>query len=122
HCMRDQVVNLCELKNQDNAFSQLGFVTGSLGTLRRMVDMNQGITILPEMAAMELPPDKAKNIRHFKDPIPLREIGIVTPRYFARKKVLSVLTDTIVDHLPAGFQNQNLKPSSKHKVIAHEKG
>ena len=50
HCFRSQIVNLCELKKASREASHVDYEAGSIETLRRMVDMNDGITILPELA------------------------------------------------------------------------
>jgi len=42
-----------------------------------MVDMNNGITVLPELALRDLTTKQKKNIRYFKAPAPVREISIV---------------------------------------------
>ena len=50
HCLRNQILNLCELRRKELETSNLEYVTGSIETLKKMVDMNNGITILPELA------------------------------------------------------------------------
>lgn len=122
HCLRDQVVNLCELKSREKAMHRLDFAAGSLETLRRMVEMNQGITILPDLAARELSTDQEKNLRHFKDPSPVREIGLITHKHLSKKKIFSVLEATIMDNLPSRYKNQRKKKSGVNRILEHSKG
>jgi LysR family hydrogen peroxide-inducible transcriptional activator len=47
HCLRAQVFNLCELRDREKEIHQLDFATGSIETLKKIVEVRQGITILP---------------------------------------------------------------------------
>ncbi len=47
HCLRNQVLDLCELKKKDFASDRLHYETGSIETLKNLVDHHHGITILP---------------------------------------------------------------------------
>ena len=40
------------------------------------------------------------NIRYFKAPIPVREIGLVTYRYFVKEKLIKSLKEEILNHIP----------------------
>lgn len=101
HCLREQVINLCELKNKERTMHQLDFAAGSIETLRRMVEINQGITILPSLALKFMTATQQKNIRQFKRPAPVRQIGLVTYRYFVKEKLIGALRDTILKRVPA---------------------
>ena len=54
HCLRTQVLNLCELRKKGLETSNLEYEAGSIETLKKMVDANTGITILPELALQKL--------------------------------------------------------------------
>ena len=103
HCLRTQVINLCELRQPDQLSNQLSYAAGSIETLKKMVDMGQGVTILPEMAIAELNEEELTRLRFFKPPAPLREISLVTYRYFARERLLKVLADGIRSAVPKGL-------------------
>src|SRR5690606_24068246 len=47
HCMRNQVLNICRDKFSMGEFRNLEYNTGSVETLKRMVELNEGYTILP---------------------------------------------------------------------------
>ncbi len=53
HCFRSQIIGLCELKKQSNVQSHFEYEAGSVETLRKMVEMNKGITILSELATID---------------------------------------------------------------------
>ena len=96
HCLRSQVVNLCELKRKETLLQNLDYEAGSIETLRKMVDMNSGITILPELALRDLTKLQLENIRYFKSPAPVREISIVTYRYFVKSHLIEALKKEIL--------------------------
>lgn len=109
HCLRSQVVNLCELKNKEKELNRLDFATGSIETLKRIVEADQGITILPVLALKDMSARQKKHIRYFKAPAPVREIGLVTYRYFVKEKLVSCLKEEILRHIPPEMRS----PSGK---------
>ncbi len=100
HCLRSQVVNLCELKRKEALLQNLDYEAGSIETLRKMVDLNNGITILPELALRDLTKTQMKNIRYFKSPAPVREVSIVTYRYFVKYHLIEALKKEILANIP----------------------
>jgi LysR family hydrogen peroxide-inducible transcriptional activator len=112
HCLRSQIINLCELKKKEKAVHQLDFESGSIDTLKRMVDINEGITILPELSVNNLSAKEKKNIRYFKSPAPVREISMVSYRYFVKRNLLDALKKEILLHLP-----EELKSGKRKSVV-----
>jgi LysR family transcriptional regulator, hydrogen peroxide-inducible genes activator len=106
HCLRSQVFNLCELKNKEKDLHQLDFATGSIETLKRIVEANKGITILPKLALKDMSARQKRNIRYFKAPAPVREIGLVTYRYFVKEQLIDRLKEEILNHIPPDMQSK----------------
>ena len=100
HCLRSQIENLCELKRKSIGNNQFEYQSGSLETLRKMVERNQGITILPELATMDFDRVRLNLIRHFKSPEPVREISLVSHKNFTKKGILNSLKRSILESLP----------------------
>ena len=96
HCMRDQVLNICQ-KKRDEGMHNYDFNTGSLETLRRMVDENNGATILPELALTDFTKEQQKKVRHFKSPEPFRNIGLITAKNLVKRRLIETLKNEIVD-------------------------
>jgi len=109
HCMRNQTAMLCS--ESMNKKSNFIYESGSIETLKKMVDINGGLTFLPELSIYDLPKSKINNVRYFKSPEPVREISIVTHRSFTKKRLLDVLQKTILESIPSKYQ------SSKNKKI-----
>jgi LysR family transcriptional regulator, hydrogen peroxide-inducible genes activator len=100
HCFRTQIANLCQLRKASAQGSHFDYEAGSLETLRRLVELNDGITILPELATFELSAKQKKSIRHFKKPAPVREVSIVVHRDFLKKRMIEALKKEITLALP----------------------
>lgn len=113
HCLRSQVTNLCSLRKKYADQDQLEFEAGSIETLLNMVEMNEGLTILPELAVHGLSTERKSNIAYFKAPIPVREISLLTYRQFLKEKVNKALTEVIKDTI----QPLLLKFKGEHRIV-----
>lgn len=109
HCLRLQAINLCDLRNKEKDVRQMEFETGSIETLKRVVEENNGITILPVLALKGMTARERKNIRHFKAPVPVREIGLVTYRYFVKENLIQKLKEEITANIPADMISESEK-------------
>lgn len=109
HCLRNQVLNLCELRNYSSENSNLHYEAGSIETLINLVDKQQGITIIPKLASFNLNASQMTNIKEFADPKPKREIGLIVSKNFPRKKLLDKLKSEILLTLPENMQIENNK-------------
>ena len=84
NCFRDQVLQVCPGCNTaNNQFASL-ITTSSLETIKYMVAMNIGVSILPALAQKSLPDDIS--IKPFSGQAPKRTISMVYRKNFARKK------------------------------------
>lgn len=100
HCLRSQIMNLCELKRSSRLERQLDYEAGGLETLMRMVENNNGLTVIPELATLKLTRAQKKRLRPFKEPEPVREVSLVTHRDFVKSRLIEALKDSITTHLP----------------------
>lgn len=100
HCMRNQLLNFCELKRAHDSVAGFDYEAGSIETLVRMVDHHQGITIIPELAALEMEKRKQNRLRRFKGPAPVREISLVYQSEFQKRRLLELLQQSISEALP----------------------
>lgn len=98
HCMTDQVMDICKAYNSNiSTSSNITFKAGSVGSLIRFVKASGGKTILPYMAAINLPETEKKYLTLFSDPVPGRSIGLAVHQHFAKKKILDLLKKEIVE-------------------------
>lgn len=108
HCMRSQVLNICR-STKDNRIQGLTYNTGSVETLIRMVDMNNGATLLPELALVDLTPKQLSKVRSFKSPEPVREISLVTHKNYIKKRMLNALREEILAVIPKSMKQKKSK-------------
>ena len=105
--MRNQVLDLCSDQIQRlQASRPYRYESSNVETLRKMVDKNKGLTVLPELATFEFSEDQSDRIRYFDDPEPVREIGIITNDHFVKLSVLQTLMDEIVNMVPEKMRVQ----------------
>lgn len=98
HCLRSQILNICALRSKTNL--PVEYEAGSLETLKQLVDVNKGITILPELATLYLSPEQLKKVKRLAKPEPLREISLVTHRHLVKERLVAALEETVLEYLP----------------------
>lgn len=108
HCMRSQVLNICR-STKHNRLQGLTYNTGSVETLIRMVDINNGATLLPELALEELSNKQLSKVRYFKSPEPVREISLATHKNFIKRRMLSALKEEILNVIPKTMKQKKKK-------------
>ena len=104
HCIREQVINLCALRQVESRLHNIYFEAGSLETLRRLVESHSGITILPQLALLDLDEDRMQHVRFFKDPAPLREIILVANAKCPKQYLTEALTSVILANMPPNYR------------------
>ncbi|MCC6463461.1 MAG: LysR family transcriptional regulator [Saprospiraceae bacterium] len=100
HCFRSQILNICELRRKDHL--PVEYEAGSLETLKQLVDAQNGITILPELATLHLTAAQLLKVKRFAAPEPVREVSIVTHRHLVKQRLVEALKGEILEHLPPG--------------------
>jgi len=109
HCMRGQVLNICQRKRSMDPQGTFEYNTGSVETLKRMVDSNSGSTILPELGITDFDEEQLARVRYFKAPEPVREISLVTMNNYVKKQAIDALERTIIASVPKRFKTKKKK-------------
>lgn len=104
HCLRSQILNLCELRKQSNHLLQ--YENGSIETFKRLVENKKGITILPELATLGLSKKQRKLLKPFKSPTPVREVSLVTHQNFIKERMIEALQKEILSTIPAHLKDK----------------
>lgn len=95
HCLTNQIEKICQLRKQRKASNNLTFSSGSILSLLELVNMNKGLTLLPKLATRHKNLINPLCIHHFEQPIPVREVGVITHPNFAKKRLLNILEKEI---------------------------
>jgi LysR family hydrogen peroxide-inducible transcriptional activator len=96
HCFRSQILSLCKMYREKKDDFSFTFESGSIDTLIRMVDVHGGFTLVPELILPFLRKDQLQHVRKFKQPMPAREISIITRRLSLKEKQIEVLKEEII--------------------------
>ncbi len=108
HCFRGQIERICKA-NSTSKHSTIKFESGSINTLLNVVDINPGLTIIPEMHAMALPEDKQDSLRAFKDTTAVREVCMVVNKNNAKVAMQKCIIDIVKNSVPKSMLNSELK-------------
>ena len=92
HCFGDQVLDLCALSRTSHPFT---YATGSIDTLKRLVEAQGGVTVLPRLALHGLGPAELARVRPFAPPAPRRTVCLLTEHDYVRQRVVRVLAEAI---------------------------
>jgi len=109
HCMREQVLNICQRRKATQGFKHFEYNTGSVETLKRMVDQNNGATILPELALTDLTDKQLDRVRYFKTPEPAREVSIVIQKNYLKRRMIDALKAEILEFIPKRMRSKKKK-------------
>ena len=114
HCMRNQVLNLCR-EQPHSGDQQFVYESGSVETLKRLVDTGEGMTILPWLATVGMSNKQLQQVRYFRTPEPVRQISLVTHRSQLKRKLVELLANCIRQTIPT-----TLKRSMKQDIVPIE--
>ncbi|MDD2412286.1 MAG: LysR substrate-binding domain-containing protein [Bacteroidales bacterium] len=112
HCFRNQIINLCHDLQKHIADTRLNYQTGSIETLKKIVEAGKGITLLPELSISDFSVKQTNMVRYFRNPEPVREIGLIVSKSFVKKRMLEALKNEILDVIP-----KKMKDSSKKLIL-----
>lgn len=100
HCFRDQAVKLCKDDERPKR-TAIEFKSGNLETLKRLVEQNFGMTLLPWTAVQEH--DECcvdAVIKEFENPVPSRKVRLVYGRKHLKQTIIKEFRETICNSLP----------------------
>ena len=96
HCLRDQALAVC---SRSGVQEKQDFRATSIETLRQMVAVGAGVTLLPALASRgAYGAAKGLAVRPFAKPVPSRRIGAVWRKSSARTAAIEAVCDQIVRH------------------------
>lgn len=109
HCFRAQILNICHTDN----ISRQQYEAGSIHNLVKVVDLNGGYTLIPELHMDNLSKEQQKNVRKFSGDEPRREISLVFRQDFVRERLLNEIVKCIKNIIPEEMMDERL---SKFRV------
>ncbi|MCD8101807.1 MAG: hydrogen peroxide-inducible genes activator [Alistipes sp.] len=98
HCLRDQILELCQSRRAVRP--SCNFESGSLDTLMRIVDCTSGITIIPEMAVEFIPRDRKNQLKTLAKGAASRKISIAVRRTYVKRTLIEALKESVIEAAP----------------------
>ena len=92
HCFRDQILNLCSIKDLNKQFE---LKSGNFETLINLSNNGPWMTVLPYLHSKLLSDLDKKNIIKFNDPLPAREISIIYSKTQLKLPIINALKSSI---------------------------
>ena len=103
--MRNQVFNFCN----DKPKLVSTYEAGSIDTLVKIVDVNGGYTVIPELHIDLLSDRQRQNLREIVRPEATREISIVIRHDFVREGLLNAVAECVKKIIPSHMLDARLK-------------
>jgi LysR family hydrogen peroxide-inducible transcriptional activator len=85
------------------------YEAGSIETLVKIVDINGGYTVIPELHVESLTEEQKKNLRNIVQPEATREISIVIRNDYVREGLLNAVADSLKKIIPPHMLDSRLK-------------
>jgi LysR family hydrogen peroxide-inducible transcriptional activator len=98
HCLRNQMLDVCSLKKDKLQRRKYEFESGSLETLKNLVNSYGGYTLLPTLASESIGSNSV--LIPFERPIPAREVGLVYRREYYKKELIEIIGEAILKSIP----------------------
>ena len=92
HCFRTQALSFCDMPSTQPREMLDG---SSLSTLVQMVGVGVGVTLIPEMAVAIETRSAAVSVARFRDPQPMRSIGMVWRKSSAMESQLMQIAEVV---------------------------
>lgn len=107
HCFRDQTMKLCKKNNEKRNKAPIIFESGNLETLKRLVEQDFGVTLMPYLAMNNHDTNCTNGVvKEFADPVPSRKIRLVYSREFLKKNLIEAFAEVIKDSIPKELVSQ----------------
>jgi LysR family hydrogen peroxide-inducible transcriptional activator len=103
HCLRDQIIQLCDLKKNKSLPANLSVESNTFDTLLNLVDTFQGMTLLPSLYVRQLSEGRKRQLLEISDGTLRREVSICYYRPYAKwniiRRLQAEITELVQVHL-----------------------
>ena len=97
HCLRDQIIQLCDLKKSKSLPANLSVESNTFDTLLNLVDTFQGMTLLPSLYVKQLSEGRKRHLLEINDGSLRREVSICYYRPYAKWNIIRRLQAEITE-------------------------
>ncbi len=100
NCFQNQVNSICNIATKKQNGRNLFYRCNSIDSLRRIVENENGITFIPELATINIPTEHEEMIKEFEGIQPVREISIITLKKHTKERQIEALKSAIQNCIP----------------------
>lgn len=97
---RNQVMLLLDKKQSVDDANKQPFERSSIENLKRTIESQYGITVIPELATLNLSADQKKHVKRMVSPKPTREISLITHQSSLKFRLVDALYQEILACVP----------------------
>jgi len=108
HCFRDGIINLCKTQKSYNE-DHFQLESGSFETLIKLSNEGLGMTLLPYLHTLDINERDKKNLHHFNEPSPAREVSLVYSKSELKMQIIEALYTTIAGVVKGAITFQNVQ-------------
>lgn len=117
NCFRNQVNDICKIEQQALGKRSFSYTSNSIESLKRIVEHQGGITVLPELATLNIPGGKEEMVKPIAGLSPVREISLVTNRAYVKRKLLDKVKEAIRQNIPTGMRSADQNAIVDTKIV-----
>lgn len=111
HCFRNQILNICGEAASGNPLN-FHYESGSIETLKRMVDTGMGYTLIPALSVNDA--QMGAQLKRFALPKPVRDVSLACGYGFSGYRLLEELGNCIKEAIPESMKSVSGKTISIH--------
>lgn len=111
NCFRNQVISICDVDFKQENKVHFRYEGSSLESLKRIVEIQKGATLLPELSLMDLSGLDKEMVKEIKDQQPVREISIMVNKSFLKKQLINKMKEEILLAIPDTMKKAGPLPS-----------
>jgi len=100
NCFQNQVNSICKINYQQQASQNMVYRSNSIESLRRIVENQNGITFIPELATINIPTELEELIKTFTGEQPVREISLALPKNYSKERQVAALKKIVQKSVP----------------------
>jgi LysR family hydrogen peroxide-inducible transcriptional activator len=107
HCLRDQIIQLCELKKNKSLPSNLMVESNTFETLLNLVDVFKGMTVLPSLYINQLSPERKSNLITLSDGQLHREVSLCYYKPYANLPMIQLFGQELKQRIQPFLNHSN---------------
>ena len=88
----------------EKSLQNISYQNASLETIRKIIDRNGGLTLIPQLACLYMGERRLEMVRAIKEPVLSRTINFVAPRGFQKTRISKVILSEIIKSIPKDIQ------------------